>query len=212
MMDELLNLARGTPDDDQPTFYVRRIEAKGLRLELALEFYRHRHADSEVQRWGIIAPQAYRWTMREGRADRVQLTSDHPLLLDYQWPQHELYVSARPDDCSAVVGDLYQRHVACVGSWISFQRYLNLEPFRLLTGGHGKLAAGPEPVVRAYADVLVRRGVRHSTIRSPGPTWMELTRLDRPPSVLLLGETWIVANRFEATRTAVEVLPHGPEE
>ena len=56
-------------------------------------------------------------------------------------------------------------------------------------------------------DAVTRETMIEELLRSPGPTWMQLARLDKTPSVLLLGETWVVANNFEATRTAVEFLP-----
>lgn len=54
----------------------------------------------------------------------------------------------------AVVDALYQRHLALVGDWIPFGRFMNGNSLEMIRGRYGMLADGPTPLVDAYAQVL----------------------------------------------------------
>ncbi len=114
--------------------------------------------------------------------------SSHPAARQYATGMAKL--RCRPDGKgSAILGALASAHVATVDDWIPVDRYLPMQ-----AGAKGDfLVRAPDFLVRAYAKALERLGVvaRVSAVARKG-------RRSPAPRVLHLGDSFVVADRFEA--------------
>ena len=122
--------------------------------------------------------------------------SDHPVVRQHLDPRTSLFFGASPTPGSDVVGGLFSAHRDLVDDWIAFDRYLNLSrPLEeLLVSGSGMIATGPRFLLQAYANVLDRAGMEASLV--------DVAKAQRVPPlhVAHLGESYVVARRFEAER------------
>ena len=108
------------------------------------------------------------------RADHLALATEHPLLWSYFDGETELAFSGKPADAGAVVAAIWAEHRALVGDWIPFGQHLNVfDPSApvvgLLRTGGGVFAAGPRPLMQAYAKVLQSHGLENELHRRPSP-------------------------------------------
>jgi hypothetical protein len=151
------------------------------------------------------AARGVRLDLREP-ASRVELADTHPLLLPHAARRSELYVRNGPADPSRLLGDLWRAHRQVTGGWIPTDAYLN-GGYGLLSGeigrGFGQLAAGPRPLLEAYAEVARDHGMQpnllgdHPPVRWEDGAYVEQTE---PLHVLLIGDSWGVAERFTCER------------
>lgn len=90
---------------------------------------------------------------------------DHPAIDQYTQPHESLHFASAAPDPYRLVGELWSAHVALVGDWIDFTRYLNttgLPLHELLASRSGLFATGPRFLIDAYEEVLERAGCRPS--------------------------------------------------
>ncbi|HZN67781.1 MAG TPA: hypothetical protein VFB66_21015 [Tepidisphaeraceae bacterium] len=135
------------------------------------------------------------------------IETEHPLLLPHAEPAAELYFSSRPADPGAAVAELIDAHRAVVGEWFDCTHFFNLGPYgslrRMLEGGHGKLAAGPLPLIERYADVLRRAGVKVSSPPARPPVWWDGVNWvpqSIPLYALILGQSFVLSPILTAER------------
>lgn len=133
------------------------------------------------------------------------LRSGHVLVRELIERRHSLYINGSVDRPAEVVGRLFSAHTTIVADWIPFGRYLNecCQPERVLEGGHGLIAAGPEFLIDCYDKTL--RGCGIGTSRPPshpakvwdGTNWQEV-----PASVngFLVGSSYFLATNLEETK------------
>ena len=127
--------------------------------------------------------------------DAYALTANHPLLLDYEWPWSNIYVSSAPSEPAVVVG-------AIVGAWEPFLRgwrspfsYLtDTDPERMLSEGHGQLLSAPEPLSSVAAKALANAAVNFSILPGRPARW--------PRKALVAGDNYVVAADFRVERRA----------
>jgi hypothetical protein len=129
----------------------------------------------------------------------LALLDEHPLLLPQTAPTTELYVRDAPEDVAHLLLDLKRAHDEVTAGWLPFDDFLNrgyaaIGSRPATAGGMGLLARGPRPLLDAYAEVAGRHGMGPRLVggRDPEPT---------PLHVLLLGDSWWVAEAFSAERT-----------
>lgn len=213
-MDDLLR--RLDPPDEEDEAYPRIVrsyssvegpnDAERLRLELELVFpYRD---SSEV--WSITCEGPRRWLLGSEDFEPVALEREHPLLWEHTKDTCQLFFKGRPTHELPLVGALYQRHHDIAGDWIPFPRCFNASGIKLpalLAGGHGLLAEGPTPLMEAYAAVLSEHEVRAKMLDPRPPQRLEVrgdahtwVKEDRDLIVLTLGDSFVVAKSFAATR------------
>ena len=167
----------------------------------------------QVERWRIRCRDA-----REPRIGTVPsrgsivLEENHTALLPYLFPVTELYFRGACPDVDRVIGQLLRAHADAVGDWFAFNRFLNqcagrpADLANLLSGGFGRLAAGPREVMDRYADVLRHNGLEVSSPPPIEPEWRTRRRRGEtvietePPRVLLLGNTAVVTPQVTAKR------------
>lgn len=168
----------------------------------------HEAALSEL--WEVECEGLEDWLLSGEYCEDIAATTRHPLLWDYTEPEAELFVYGRPEDPLSLAGALYERHQREAGSWIPFERYLNeqLELSAVLSGGYGKLADGPEPLLKAYETVLLARGIPANVLasgdRDASGEAMSRVEEDPEPWVLTFGTSWVIGTAFVATRLFTE--------
>jgi hypothetical protein len=134
---------------------------------------------------------ARRWRLADGAAGRLQRWNDHVLLWEETKDREELYFSGRPQDPLALLGELYLRHRDVAGRWLPLERYVRPDDdvrslVTLLAAGQGRLAAGPAPLIEAYAAALERHAMSPSRIAAA-------TATAGPLEALTLGDAYVVA-------------------
>jgi len=215
MLDELMNVI-GTPEFEE-FGWVRLggVEWQGEDAVLSLVLSQQ---DEHEQQWQIRCQ-----SVREQRIDHspvynnvwLELEDDHVLLWPHVLPQVELYFRGKSAKRVEVLGTLWEKHLELVQGWFPFDRFLKGGPpaMKHLDGGFGLFADGPEPLIRAYAEVLDDYAISASTLppRAPrvpmrwdGQRWIEFAGPwaggeDRM-HVLLFGQTYFVARSFEEKR------------
>ena len=175
-----------------------------LTLHLAVH-----EAERPAQRWRVRCGSVRSSRIsNDGGVDRLWVETEHPLLLPHTEPTAELYISSRPADPDAVVGQLVEAHRAAVGGWFDCLHFFNTGPHhslrRMLDGGYGMIAKGPRSLIERYGDVLRRAGVK---ISSPPPrpaTWWDGERFvaeTKPMYAVVLGQSFVVSPAVTAEKS-----------
>jgi hypothetical protein len=138
---------------------------------------------------------ARRWRLTDGASGEVQRWSDHVVLWEESKPREELYFAGEPRDPLGLLGELYLRHRDVAGRWLPLERYVRPEAgvrslVGLLTSGRGRLAAGPAPLIEAYAAALARHELAPSRVAAPAEAGAG------PVAALTLGDAYVVAADF----------------
>ena len=138
-------------------------------------------------------------------AGDISIFDDHVLLWPYHRPQCDLFFRGNVPDPHSLLGALFETHASATHGWFTLDDF-EVQPDhlpRLLGGGYGKLAAGPDVLIEQYAEVLKRYGVEPSilTPRPPklwdGQQWVEGGRELR---VLVFGKSYCVASGFTVSQ------------
>lgn len=163
---------------------------------------------SEEQHWRIECSGVRDFQLRGEFSDGLCVISEHPVLLPFAEQVTDLYFYSASPNPMATVGALLESHREIVGSWIPFERFLNVLPKRLsqlLTASSGQLASGPVSLMEAYSRVLGEHGIHSSMLpnRSPafwdGEKWVVSSA---PLRALILEDSYVVAEKFDAQRVA----------
>jgi hypothetical protein len=81
------------------------------------------------------------------------------------------------------------------GEWLPFGTFLNrgISLPELLAGGYGCLGEGPENLMVAFGSILERYDLE--------PTYLTVLQAPiAPPTLLVLGDSWVVANDVQVRR------------
>jgi hypothetical protein len=160
-----------------------RVRGNALQLYIALSAPDNRSWRRTIRCDGVV-----RWHTTSDIFDRALLHSQHPGLLPFVDERGGLSFRGRPEDPERLADALRAAHAQVVASHIAFEDRLA----ERLAVGYGQLASGPVTLLRRYASVAEGHGVAtHLTITGPGRNGLTL---------LELGETFVVAERFTAER------------
>lgn len=209
MLDDLIAWQNEPESDGDSELSFRLLTLSEERGDLVLTLAGSAGPEGRSARWrlraqGVCATELHLPEYAEG----VEVASEHPLLLAHTARTTELSVQRAPDDPGRLLGDLWRAHRRLAGGWIAPEMYLNVSYAFLAhgpaAGGAGHLAHGPRPLLEAYAAVAQERGMRPSLVGDEPPRiwkdgagWSERTE---PLHVLLVGRSWVVAERFDAER------------
>jgi hypothetical protein len=134
-----------------------------------------------------------RWAAASGLFRHVGLHTEHPGLLPFADDRGALSFRGRPADPQRLAHALRAAHAEIADGHIAFEDVINAHVGfeTLLSFGYGQLAVGPATLLRRYAEVAIEHGVSTRLIvTGPGRTGL---------SLLELGETTVVAERFSAS-------------
>jgi len=167
-------------------------------LELGLDL---ETGQDDIQKWTLTCKSEREHRLIFGWGDTLEVSNDHVLLWPHNKTVCELWFTGSNEDVSAVVGVLWKIHYKLVGNWFTFTHFLNYSHdfAGLLSGGHGKLAEGPEPLIIAYQQVMKECGfITSVTTRPPlhwnGQAWVDPGNL----VVLLVSKSYVIASSIEA--------------
>ncbi len=123
-------------------------------------------------------------------AEEIEITDDHPVLVDYQHPWTDIYISAKPSRSGELAVELLQAVQSQLGGWRAPAEYFNRDvaPRKLLEDGHGLLFSGPEPLAAVVRQALSTAEVRF--------TALPRKRLEYQARVLVAGKNFVVAKDF----------------
>ncbi len=157
------------------------------------------------QTWEIRATNPVEMNLKAGRSNGAALFGDHPLLWGFSEPVSQLNFTGPSGRHEVLLWELYERHHALTEDFIPFDRFMNAHFIRnRLSGGSGVLANGPDRLLREYASVLKRSDLApyFPYPAKPPVRWDEDRRHrvaeDRHFSVLILGDSHIIATNFSA--------------
>lgn len=196
-----------TVDPDDVWISLRRVEWLGTHIELDVEL---RLADAPEQHWRVECHDAVSCSSTGDRSNNgIVVCDDHPLLWPYTMPKIELFFHGkRIDDVNGVVGCLYAAHHETVGEWFPFGTFFNNGPTRpiqrLLEGGFGSFAAGPQELMLAYRRVLEEAKLKVSGPPATRPKkWTEGVGWEDSSEnlvLLLLNDFAIISRQLDAER------------
>lgn len=200
MFEELIELTSSVEFEEYGTFDLVNVRLEGGELILQLNVFAGESDEYEV--WEIECLRVLEHTISMGQCERIELSANHVLLWNYLHPQVSVSFHGEVDDALAVVGALYNRHVELVGHWISFDRFLNGDPVKMIQGRFGMLAEGPLPLIQAYAEVLDSYGIGAQVTEPKPPSYTndEESNLAELTAMILSGRCFVVAEKFSARR------------
>lgn len=202
MLDDLLAIAHLMERDETGYFWLTHTEWSAGVITLSLEILSVQYPDIHPH-WQVTCLGVREDSLSLGLAEEFRLIDDHVLLWAHTKRKLSIYFSGTCETPDSVIGALYNRHWELTKGRIPFQRFLNphVDLTKLISGGSGMLAEGPEPLMLAYEDALQGCGFSASHIDAgepaywDGETWLE----EREKlSVLLIDKSYIVAEKFSA--------------
>jgi hypothetical protein len=162
----------------------------------------------EEERWQIVCSDVWDFRLHGEFAEELRVVSEHPVMLPFTEHVTSLYFYSPAADPLATVGALWERHRQLVGSWLPFERFLNVLPkglSALLAASCGELASGPVSLMQAYAQVLIEQGIRFSLLPPQPPKFWDGDQFvapTRPLEALVFTDSYVIAERFDAERLA----------
>ena len=163
-----------------------RVRGDALQLYLRLSSISARTWRRIIRCDGVV-----RWQATSELFHDARLHREHPGLLPFADERGGLSFKGRAAEPERLVHELRAEHALTVGRHIAFEDELADR----LAVGYGRLAAGPVTLLRRYAKVAGEHGVTTNlTVTGSGRTGLLL---------LELGDSFVVAERFSATRVSV---------
>ncbi len=157
-------------------------------LVLCLSIHEKKTGRKKMDAWSVICLGVREANVTDFDGGGLALYSvKHPAARQYLARRAKLRWSGKID-MTAVLGALYQAHMAAVDDWIPFDRYLSIEGLR----GSRCVCQGPDFLMRAYAKVLRAQGM------NPQLTLAKSKAKSSTLEVLHFGGSSIVAASFTA--------------
>lgn len=204
MLDELNSLFETLEFENDGFVIVSGFERDGTSA--TLRFRVHTGVEGESpQAWRVGCQGVEAFVFNGGLAYGIEVVDEDPALWPYNQSRANLYcVDAAPDQADALLGALYRAHVEAVGEAVNAIPFGDgLNASNALPGGAGLVAKGPLPLLRAYQQALEAHGARTSIIgEAPPQRWdgRQWVRIPEGIQLLILGDCWIVAESFDASR------------
>lgn len=170
----------------------------GLQVDLAVTAESYGN-EPESQYWRITLSGLLKTSIDWQTGSFMQLTTDDPILWEYQHRNASLYFRGACENPGAIVVALLNLHNSLFGAAVPFGRYFRMHSSAtwLLEQRHGLLAEGPEILLKQIASVLEKSGLTCSIV-PPAPHLLE-SRVDGP-FLLDIGESYFVASGISFER------------
>ncbi|OME77182.1 hypothetical protein BK120_27015 [Paenibacillus sp. FSL A5-0031] len=147
---------------------------------------------SIVQKWEVEFKQVRDYKITLDFFEDIEIETNHPLLLDYLEPTHELYFKGKSNEVFKVIGELLTEHQKATDKWIEFQHFLIGDLEWLLMQGQGLLAKGPKSIITVYEKVLKNNRLNTSVLKFD-------LKLEES-IVTILGKSFIICREVEFKR------------
>jgi hypothetical protein len=172
---------------------LEQIRTMPSQLELRFEVHREGRPSKKIGAWTVLCEGVLDASIPDFDGGGLALYSTaHPASRQFTARQADLSWLPVTDEATTL-GTLYYAHKEAVDDWIPFDRYL---PANIVRGKRCS-CRGPEFLMRSYAKALRKnREDARLTVRGDAKS-----RHDRP-KVLHFGESFVVAARLSAERTA----------
>ena len=145
-----------------------------------------------IQKWEVKCNQVKDYKLTLDYFEDIELTSNHPILLEHKEANCELYFHGESIEVYKVIGELLIEHQKVTDNWIEFHHFINGSIEWLLNQQQGLLAKGPESIINIYHNVLESNQVKTSILK--------LNQLQEETTALLLGKSYIISKEFEFNR------------
>ena len=203
MLDELIEIIHSTEFEERDaTVDLASVRLEGDVLSLSLNLISFGGDEEQDQAWEVECIGLLEHQLSLGNCQQFMVHDDHALLWPYIYPQSSVSFYGEAPDPHAVVGALYSRHVELVRHWIPFNRFLNGDPVAMVKGRYGMFAAGPMPLIEAYAAVLEQFGIS-ATATEPKRAWItnDVFTGSQEVVVLILNDnSYVVTQKLNATK------------
>ena len=171
MLDELIEIIHSTEFEERDASVdLASVRLEGDVLSLSFNLISFGEDEEQDQAWEVECIGLLAHQLSLGSCQQFDVYDDHALLWPYIYPQSSVSFYGEAPDPHAVVGALYSRHMELVGQWVPFNRFLNGDPVAMVKGRYGMFAAGPMPLIEAYAAVLEEFGIS-ATATEPKRAW-----------------------------------------
>jgi len=173
--------------------YLRPVITKEIDEDLIVEFHVFlQFTGTVVQKWEVEFKQVRDYRMTLDFFEDIELKTNHPLLLEYLEPKHELYFKGKTNDVFKIIGELLIEHQRLTDKWIDVQQYFNGDLESILNYDQGLLAKGPESIINTYKNILKNNQLNFSVLKSD-------LKLEKA-IVTILGRSYIICNEVEFKR------------
>ena len=171
-----------------------------LRIELAIET----GLEGESQFWEVQINGVRKELIKSSYTDKIELFNEHPLLWEYNQEQSSLYFGNKTGRPYELFANIYKIHMLLTNSWIPFEEYVNtgFSIVELCKSTTGLFAKGPINILKAYKGELEIHEMKPTIIGGYYPQeWSNEQNIDEVElNVLIIGESYVVAETFDFTR------------
>lgn len=203
MLDELIEIITSEEfEESGGSVDLATVRVEGDLLSLSFNLIGGGSDEEQDQSWEVECIGLLEHQLSLGTCDQFMVYDDHALLWPYIYPQSSVSFYGDAADPQAVVGALYSRHVELVGHWIPFNRFLNGDPVARVKGRFGMLAAGPMPLIEAYAAVLEQFGI-DAAPTEPKRAWFAndvFTGSAEVAALILNDNSYVICQKLKATK------------
>lgn len=210
---DLVEIMNADDESDDVDAVIRsfEIDADRSRLSIALEITA---LYSDVTRYRVVdCFNPYRWRVTEADFSDVLVSDDHPAAIPFRGRKAELTFRGTTQQPIELAERLREVHTEHVGEYIDLESVTNQPLSKILAGEFGQIAAGPTSLLERYKREADLAGLV-TTLMDCGPprcftsngklgsTWKEISIV---PSVMELGESIVVAERFVVSQAQREI-------
>ena len=204
MFEDLLAIAHLMEQEEDGYFWLMHTGWDSGTITLSLDILTARYPDIHPH-WQVTCSGVRDHSLSLGLGEELRWSDDHVLLWAHTKRKLSLYFSGTGENSDTIIGALYSQHERLTKGWIPFQRFLNpnMDLTKLIKGGSGMLAEGPQPLMLAYEDVLQKFGFVASHVDAGEPAYWngETWREEREKvSALIVDRSYIVAEKFAAVK------------
>jgi hypothetical protein len=198
---EITNILTNYPDDYYNFCITKAGYAeKDFVIEVSIQVNEYQDSPFLEQQWSIHALGCVEKQISFEEFTSFALEKEHPLLWQYTDKHYNLYFSGLQKDPGKLAFSLYLMHRKIYGDFmLNMPWLLYLDPEKPLRYSSGILAQGPKKLLLKYADCLEENGVAYTIINEQTPAYWngnEFIPYEAGLSILLLGDTYIVAKNF----------------
>lgn len=155
--------------------------------------------DETIERWTITCSSVVEHLLTQAEnCGLAHVVGEHPATAQFTEPLEHLYFRGACANPEAFLGKLWLAHRRATDDWIPFDRYLNTEVpvVELVASSSGCLATGPSFLIGAYATLLDQEKMQPHRLEAEQEVYLPKAEL------LHFGESYVIAARFQAARSA----------
>jgi hypothetical protein len=207
-MEALLKITETGEFEDNGWLFLKNSHWQGDDIELLFEL-KDGVEGNQIANWVVRAHMVHEYKIFEAYDRGLNHhKKNHIIISQYTDKAANLFFRGTYSCPEEVVGALFEAHVECAQDWIDFGKYLNTEQklSNLIKAGFGKLADGPEFLLKEYQAILAKFGISSNiTGERPPKRWngSKYVEFSSVPEMIHFGGSFVVADSFHASELII---------